>query len=230
MIVLISKSDVCKYIKQIARASDFILFNGTDSPEVANFGTAGETMTALQPKKSLTHGGHKDRRFESNLEAWLKDDRLYESIATAGAWQLTDGNEHGNAYFILENKVHAKLAKYLKKRILKVFRIDKDDNRTVFIFSKKAIKDLISDASESELSRIDKKIEKAKYKDDDDLAKELRKKRSSLVNDDDDADDVSKDDIRKFLKRNAQISRSNEKSIKDFLKNKYKAHHKHVAG
>ena len=216
MVCIINKDDFIENAKRIITASDYLLFNGTDSSKVANYGGA-DRVSCLQPKHSLLKNYSESRNTENDLKKWLKDDAMTEYIAMAAASIIKENDQ--NVYFILENKVYKLFAKYLRNRILKLYGIEKDNNDVVVLFDDlDGMKDIALGDIKHKIKKIDKKIDN--YPTDGSRKKlhELREKREELCGD---TDMSKKRIIKQCLTAGTNISADSLRSMKRFL-NKYK--------
>jgi hypothetical protein len=175
MIYIIKKADILNDINKIARARDYLLFNGTECPEIRSMRTGDEYWRALMPSNSILDGSLDKELYKAKVKKFFKKPvmrELYAAIAVA-ALNGTDSDYHDrNIFVILKNKAYVKLADGLKKSMLKTYGIDEENNDLVFLYSdvegmKEFIenrKDKYPDAYEYMMDGIDAESTKAREK------------------------------------------------------------------
>lgn len=138
MIYIIKKDDIVNDIKKIARARDFIIFNGTKSPEVRNIRTGDDTFMGLIPSNAIIDKTIDKDLWEDKVKTFFKKPQITEIFAAIATVAINgaDVDYHDrNQIMVLKNKVYTVIGEKMKNQMLKKYGIDKENNDLVFLYS-----------------------------------------------------------------------------------------------
>lgn len=147
MIYIIKKADIVNDISKITKAKDFVIFNGTKSPDVRSIRTGDETFMSLIPDNSIINKKIDEDLWRAKVKKFFKKPQIMEIFAAIATVAIngTDPDYHNrNQLVVLKNKVYVVLGEKLMKQMLKKYEIDEEDNDLIFMYSDtKAMKDFI---------------------------------------------------------------------------------------
>ena len=139
MIYIIKKDDIVNDIKKIARARDFVIFNGTKSPDVRNIRTGDDTFLGLIPSNNILEKESMDKDlWNEKVKNFFKKPQITEIFAAIATVAINgaDADYHDrNQIVVLKNKVYTLLGEKMKNQMLKKYGVDKDENDLVFLYS-----------------------------------------------------------------------------------------------
>ena len=138
MIYIIKKDDIVADIKKIAKARDFVIFNGTKSPDVRNIRTGDETFMGLIPDNSILEKKIDEDLWKEKVKKFFKKPQITEIFAAIATVAINgaDIDYHDrNQLVVLKNKAYTVLGEKMKKQMLKRFKISEEDNDVVFLYS-----------------------------------------------------------------------------------------------
>ena len=138
MIYIIKKDDIVADIKKIAKARDFVIFNGTKSPDVRNIRTGDETFMGLIPDNSILEKKIDEDLWKEKVKKFFKKPQITEIFAAIATVAINgaDIDYHDrNQLVVLKNKAYTVLGEKMKKQMLKRFGISEEDNDIVFLYS-----------------------------------------------------------------------------------------------
>lgn len=138
MIYIIKKADIVADVKKITKAREFVIFNGTKSPEVSCIRTAGDTFMGLIPDNSILSNEIDPDIKKEKIKKFFKKAQITEIFAAIATVAINgaDVDYHNcNQIVVLKNKVYTVLGEKMKKQMLKRFGIPEEENDLVFLYS-----------------------------------------------------------------------------------------------
>ena len=138
MIYIIKKADMVADVKKIVNARDFVIFNGTKSPDVKSIRTGDDTFLGLIPDNSLLSKDLDPDIRKEKIKKFFKKPQITEIFAAVATVAINgadiDYNDR-NQIIVLKNKVYTVLGKKFLSKMLKHYGISEEDNDLIFLYS-----------------------------------------------------------------------------------------------